>query len=85
MLKNTGYIIAIECLAAAQGIEFLRPLASSPCLEKVLQSIRAISPKMDEDRSLASDMEALLLSIEAGRLQAVIDATMPELQRLKLG
>jgi histidine ammonia-lyase len=85
MLKNTGYIVAIECLAAAQGIEFLRPLNSSPCLEKVLQFIRAISPKMDEDRSLASDMEALLIAIEQGRLQAVIDSTMPELQRLKLG
>ena len=33
MIDNTATILGIELLAAAQGIEFLRPLASSPPLE----------------------------------------------------
>ena len=35
MISNVAHIIAIEWLAAAQGIEFLRPLRSSPALEQV--------------------------------------------------
>ena len=46
MLRNTEYIVAIELLAAAQGIEFLRPLESSVVLEGVLQLVRAVSPAM---------------------------------------
>ena len=36
MLGNTAHIVAIELLAAAQGIEFLRPLRSAVSLEQVL-------------------------------------------------
>jgi histidine ammonia-lyase len=43
MLRNTEYIVAIELLAAAQGIEFLRPLKSSAALEGVLRLVRKAS------------------------------------------
>jgi histidine ammonia-lyase len=56
MLDNTAHIVAIELLAAAQGIEFLRPLTSSPALEGVLRLVRSVSPAMMQDRSLAPDM-----------------------------
>ncbi|MEZ0307120.1 MAG: histidine ammonia-lyase, partial [Ramlibacter sp.] len=59
MLKNTAHIVAIELLAAAQGIEFLRPLRSAPGLEGVLRLVRSVSPAMMQDRSLARDMEAV--------------------------
>jgi hypothetical protein len=35
MIRNTAHILGIELLAAAQGIDFLRPLTSSPALEEV--------------------------------------------------
>jgi histidine ammonia-lyase len=46
MLQNTSRIVAIELLAAAQGIEFLRPLTSAPALEGVLRLVRSVSPAM---------------------------------------
>ena len=46
MLRNTAHIVAIELLAAAQGIEFLRPLQSAPALEGVLRLVRSVSPAM---------------------------------------
>src|SRR5205814_8199517 len=52
MFKNTAHIVAIELLAAAQGIEFLRPLKSAPALENVLRLVRSVSPAMMQDRSL---------------------------------
>ncbi len=41
MIANTAHILAIELLAAAQGIEFLRPLASSAPLEAAHALLRA--------------------------------------------
>ena len=40
MAENTAAVVGIELLAAAQGIEFHRPLASSPDLEKVFAIVR---------------------------------------------
>jgi len=84
MLRNTAHIVGIELLAAAQGIEFLRPLKSSAPLERVLRLIRIISPAMMEDRSLARDMEAVHHLVASGDMAAALDADMPELHALKL-
>ncbi len=84
MLRNTSYIVGIELLAAAQGIEFLRPLKSSAPLERVLRLIRIVSPAMMEDRSLARDIEAVQHLVASGDMAAALDADMPELHALKL-
>jgi histidine ammonia-lyase len=84
MLKNTAHIVAIELLAAAQGIEFLRPLRSAPGLEGVLRVVRSVSPAMMQDRSLARDMEAVHHLVAAGDIGHAIETEIPELHALKL-
>jgi histidine ammonia-lyase len=71
MIANVTRILAIEWLAAAQGIEFLRPLASSPALESAHALLRAFSPAMMTDRSLAPDIEAAALRIGDGSLTTI--------------
>ena len=51
MIANTAHILGIELLAAAQGIEFLRPLASSAALEAAHALLREQLPG-DADRPL---------------------------------
>ena len=84
MLKNTAHIVAIELLAAAQGIEFLRPLKSAPGLEGVLRLVRSVSPAMMQDRSLARDIEAVHHLVAAGDIGRAIEAEIPELHALRL-
>ncbi|MDB5873071.1 MAG: hutH [Ramlibacter sp.] len=84
MLKNTAHIVAIELLAAAQGIEFLRPLRSAPELEGVLRLLRSVSPAMMQDRSLARDIEAVHHLVAAGDIGHAIESQIPELLALKL-
>lgn len=84
MLANTQHIVAIELLAAAQGIEFLRPLASAPALEAVLRLVRSVSPAMPADRSLARDIEAVRHLVAAGDIGHAIEHDIPELQALRL-
>ncbi len=84
MLHNTAHIVAIELLAAAQGIEFLRPLKSSAPLESLHTLIRSASPSMMQDRSLALDMSALQIRVINGDITAALDAELPELHALQL-
>ncbi len=85
MLRNTTHIVAIELLAAAQGIEFLRPLASAPALENVLRLVRSVSPAMMVDRSLAREIEAVHHLVAAGAIGHATEADIPELLALRLG
>ena len=67
MLGNTARIVAIELLAAAQGVEFHHPQKSSAQLEAVIQRIRERSARYVEDRSLAGDIENVAADVLAGR------------------
>lgn len=60
MAENTAHILAIELLAAAQGIESHRPMRSTPTLERLHAHVRSLSPVLTQDRSLAPDMEAVM-------------------------
>ncbi len=57
MNDNTATIIAIEWLAAAQGIDFRAPLKTSPALQRVHETLRATVPKYDQDRYFADDIQ----------------------------
>jgi histidine ammonia-lyase len=81
MIENTAHILGIELLAAAQGIEFLRPLTSSPALEAVHVLVRAHSPALGHDRYLAPDIERAKALVSSGEL-ARIFRTLPDLPML---
>jgi len=74
MIANTAHILGIELLAAAQGVEFLRPLASSPALEQVHALVRARCKAMPADRYLAPDIEAATGLVGDGSLSRVFRA-----------
>jgi len=71
MIHNTAHILGIELLAAAQGIEFLRPLASSPALEQAHALLRRHSPAVGCDRYLAPDIEQATRLVTGGALSEV--------------
>ncbi len=66
MNANTRNIVAIELLAAAQGIDFRRPLTTSDVLEEAHAKIRAVVEVWQEDRFLAPDIEAVARLVEDG-------------------
>jgi histidine ammonia-lyase len=72
MIANTAHILGIEWLAAAQGIEFLRPLASSAALEQAQALLRAVWPSVDADRYLAPDIERATKLVTDGALSRVL-------------
>jgi histidine ammonia-lyase len=56
MAENTGHIVAIELLEAAQGLDLLAPLKTSPKLAAVHAALRHLVPPLDHDRVMAGDI-----------------------------
>lgn len=81
MIANVTHILGIELLAAAQGVEFLRPLQSSPALEAVHALLRERCPAMPQDRYLAPDIQAASALVADGSLARIL-RTLPGLPML---
>ncbi|MDP1902281.1 MAG: histidine ammonia-lyase [Rubrivivax sp.] len=81
MIANVAHILGIELLAAAQGVDFLRPLRSSAALEQVHALLRAQCPPMMQDRYLAPDIGAAAALVRDGSLARIL-RMLPELPRL---
>jgi len=66
MAENTAAILAIELLAAAQGVDLRAPNRTSPALERVMAAIRARVPHYDLDRYFAPDIATIAADVSAG-------------------
>jgi histidine ammonia-lyase len=77
MTTNALHIIAIEFLAACQGIDFRRPLQTSTPLQQAHRALRAHVPFATEDRLLAEDIQAAGKVIGAPSVQALADFLLP--------
>jgi histidine ammonia-lyase len=66
MLDNTAGVVGIEWLAAAQALDFHRPMRSSPALEAFHARLRAKVPRLIEDRLMAPDIAAATAMVEEG-------------------
>ncbi len=59
ILENTKYVLAIEMLCACQALDMLKPLNTSPALEKVKKKVRKLVPFMKRDRTLTPEIEKI--------------------------
>jgi histidine ammonia-lyase len=65
---NAEHVIAIELLAAAEGLDYRVPLRSSPPIERARFILRRIVPQMTADRPLAYDVQKIAGTITQGEL-----------------
>jgi histidine ammonia-lyase len=79
MLDNVAHVIAIELLAAAQGVEFHRPKKSSADIESIIAMLREVSPAYEEDRSLSTDISRVADLVKAGNFCRFSESVLPSL------
>ena len=70
LCENTSCILAIELLAAAQGVDLRAPVVTSERLQRVMREIRARVPHYDIDRYLAPDIAAMTEAVRSGVIAA---------------
>ncbi len=79
ILHNVESILSIELIAAAQAIEFARPLTSSRSVEAAHAMIRAHVEKITSDRVFGKDIELLARIIHTGAILGAVEAIAGEL------
>ena len=77
MTENTGNIVAIELLAAAQGCDFHAPKKSSEALEQVRALLRAKIPHLEDDRLFAPDIAFAASLVRSGKVAAITAKDLP--------
>jgi len=66
IVENAERVLAIELMCGAQGLEFRQPLKPSREVQRAYAVVRSVVPRLDQDRVLATDIEALAGAVRAG-------------------
>jgi len=72
VLENALWVVAIEVVSAAQGLDFRRPLAPGRGVAAAYDAVRGLVPHLDRDRLLAPDLERVRAAILDGSLTAAV-------------
>ena len=80
VLANAERVLAIELLAAVQGVEFLAPLQPGAGVRTAREFVRSLSPRLRDDRQLSGDIEAVAEAVRDGLLMEAVEAELGELQ-----
>src|SRR4030095_8901027 len=59
-------LLAIELLAAAEGLEHRRPLKGGRGAERAFAAVRKIAPRLTNDRALSGDIARVAEAIRQG-------------------
>lgn len=70
IVENAEHLLAIELLAAAEALEFRRPLKGGVGVERAYQTVRALVPPAIEDRSMSRDIEMIAAALREGKFDS---------------
>ncbi|MGC2401312.1 MAG: histidine ammonia-lyase [Acidobacteriaceae bacterium] len=66
IVDNAEKVLAIELMTAAQGLEYRHPLKAGTEIEGAYHVVRALVPRLEDDRVLSGDIERLAKGIRDG-------------------
>jgi histidine ammonia-lyase len=59
VVENVERVVAVELMAAAEGLEYRKPLRPGSGVQAGYERVREVVPKLEEDRALSDDIERL--------------------------
>ena len=71
IVENVTKVISVEMISAIQGLDFI-PHHSSTAIEEVRTLLRKEVPRLEEDRSMADEIEAVARMVSAGAFVDVV-------------
>jgi histidine ammonia-lyase len=79
-VANAEVVIALEVLAAAQGIDLRMPLRPAKGTGAARDAVREVVPFLNEDRALKPDIDEVLELVQSGELLEVVESATGALQ-----
>jgi histidine ammonia-lyase len=77
MAGNALNIVALEFLAACQGVDFRAPLKTSPRLQHAHSALRLKVPFAQTDRLLAPDIADAAATVRRSEVQSLVAPLLP--------
>ncbi|PIK45994.1 putative histidine ammonia-lyase [Apostichopus japonicus] len=84
VIEHVEQVLAIELLAACQGIEFLRPLKTTAPLEAVHALVRSIVPALETDRVMSVDIDAATKLLQEEKIWETVKPYMDDYEAHQL-
>ena len=81
IVTNAEHVVAIELMTACQGLDFLRPLKSSPALEKAHKLVRARVKFAESDRVFSDDIAEMRACLRSRELILGLQAEIGNFSR----
>jgi histidine ammonia-lyase len=75
-LANAEVVIALEALAAAQGLDLRRPMKPAPGTAAAVATIREAVPFLDADRQLKPDVDHAIELVQSGAIIEAVEAAI---------
>lgn len=75
VVRNVRYVLAIELMCAAQGVDYRAPLKPGRGVERAHAAIRALVPPLEGDRVLSGDIERLAQAIHNDEISSPMMVT----------
>jgi histidine ammonia-lyase len=79
IIENSWYVTAIELMAAAQALDFLAPMKPSPACQAAHDAVRQHVARLEEDRPLHTDINALVKVVKQGRILDAVESVVGSL------
>jgi histidine ammonia-lyase len=70
VVDNVRYVLAIELMCAAQGLDYRAPLRPSPPIRRAHAAVRSLVAPLERDRVLSTDIQAIAGAIARGAFAA---------------
>lgn len=80
IIDNLGTLLAVELLAAVQGLQLRQPLIPSPAARAAIAAVAPIAGKPGPDQFLAPVIEQVRHQLQSPALRAEIEAAVGALQ-----
>jgi histidine ammonia-lyase len=68
IVKNVRYVLAIELMCAAQGVDYRAPLKPGRGVARAHAAVRTLVPPLERDRVLSGDIERLARAIQSDEI-----------------
>src|SRR5689334_1307377 len=70
VVRNVRYVLAIELMCAAQGLDYRAPLKPGRGVARAHADVRRLVPALERDRALSADIERLAAAIQSGEISS---------------
>ncbi|MEE9262153.1 MAG: histidine ammonia-lyase [Dehalococcoidia bacterium] len=72
VIENASKVVAVELLAASQGLHLAGSMRPGLCVVAALEMVRGLAEPLDFDRPKSGDIEALTKLVKSGELESLM-------------